>query len=139
MALFELATMEGGQAAANGTNVCIKDVPPPVTQVVLPLSSVASATDADMATVSTKVKVRKKPSFHKATIIAATSGDETADRGVVSGTVSDQMAFAVFSSKVQIEGLPAVYKGAVTLHNGASTNTSGTLTDVTQAVVRIAP
>jgi hypothetical protein len=70
--------------------------------------------------------------------LPSSEGDEEGvNGGVISGTNMDTIQFTQASSKVFAAGCPVVYLGCTTVNNAM--NVTGTLTEVTQKVVLVAP
>ena len=117
--MFPLATKGGGVCMAF-PDVC-KVPAPPAPPIPMPFPNTGQCANAMNA--SLVVMVENKPVLHKMSEIPASQGDEAGVAGgVVSGVNMQKVAFMTASTKVLIEGSPAVMWMGTTGHNGASAN-----------------
>ena len=96
---------------------------PPAPPIPTPFPNFAQCPMALAPTCSLKVKVMNQPALTLNSKILRTQGDEA---GVGGGSISqvfgDQAAYALGSTKVLIEGSPAVTVFKMTRQNGANAN-----------------
>ena len=117
--MFPLATKGGGMAFAF-PDVC-KVPAPPAPPVPVPFPNSGQCANAINA--SLLVKVEGKPVLHKMSSIPSSQGDEAGVAGgVVSGVNMQRIAFVQASTKVLVEGSPAVMWMNQSGHNGANAN-----------------
>ena len=128
------ATIEKGTLIAAG-DVCLTPqpgTPPPI----VPICYTNTGQTALGQPMSTKVMINGAFALTKASRINLTSGDEPgANGGVVSGTFIQAAEFIQASTKVMIEGKPAVFMGNPTTQNNR--NAVGSLLKPSQNKVMI--
>ncbi|WP_218243279.1 DUF4150 domain-containing protein [Comamonas fluminis] len=106
-------TIAGGQCMAM-PDVC--KVPTPVGTVPTPFPNIAMPPQATNTT--TKVLVAGSPAVTKASQIPMTNGDQAGSAGgVISGKIMGKAEFTQGSSKVNLQGKPAVRLSAPTKQN----------------------
>ncbi|MCC7541380.1 MAG: DUF4150 domain-containing protein [Deltaproteobacteria bacterium] len=135
---FAAVTREGGMCFAF-PDVCKVPAPPSPSGVPLPLPNLGQCSDADAGTCSQNTLVRNKPVLVSTSEITQSSGDEAGTLGgVVSSTHMSKVTFRTSSSKVTIEGTPAVMHLATTAHNGSNANApAGTHVSPSQSQVML--
>ncbi len=122
--MFPLSTKLGGMTIAM-PDVC-KTPAPPGPPVPMPYPCTVSLALANPATCALKVKVSGGPALSVRSVVTMTSGMEAGVAGgVVSGMIKGPARFTMGSSKVMIEGAPAVYLTCPMDANGANANTKG--------------
>lgn len=120
--MFPASTRMGGMCFAF-PDVCIVPVPPPVTQVPTPFPNVGQCVMALPFTCALVVKILNQPALHQMSVIPRSDGDQPGVRGgVTSGMIMGPVQYRTGSTRVKIEGLPAVTVLHPTGHNGVSAN-----------------
>ncbi|MCB1037049.1 MAG: DUF4150 domain-containing protein, partial [Acidobacteria bacterium] len=116
-------------------DVC-KTPAPPAPPIPLPYPNLAMMNQAIPPTCSLKVLVVNKPTVHKMTTIAMSSGDEPgAALGVKSSMIKGPAKFVTASKKVFVEGKPMVFLSCDTRQNGDNANTVGKVVAPSQSKV----
>lgn len=129
------ASSKGGGQCAAFPDVC--KTPSPGGPVPVPYPNIGMVTQASKT--STKVKIVGKPAVTKKSEMPRSSGDEAGTiGGVVSNVNMNKVTYKKGSSKVKIQGHPAVYHTATTGHNGMNANTVGAQVAPSQIMVRVA-
>ncbi|SMP48409.1 protein of unknown function [Desulfonatronum zhilinae] len=107
-------TKEKGQAFAM-PDVC--QTPTPAGPVPIPYPNTGMPQTGNPA--CTKVLINGMPALNKASKMQPTNGDQagTAGGGVVSGKIMGPAEFIMGSTKVKLQGNPAVFMGNPTKHN----------------------
>ena len=98
-------------------------VPTPAGPIPTPFPNLAQCPMALAPTCALKVKVLNQPVMTLNSKILRTQGDEAGVAGgVISSMFGDQAAYNLGSTKVMVEGSPAVTAFKLTRHNGANAN-----------------
>ena len=101
-----ISTKAGGMTQAF-PNVC--KVPSAPSPIPVPFPSIGMLAAADGSTCTKKVKILNMPACHIQTSVPKTMGDEAGTvGGVISGTFGAKCTRTQASSKVMLEGKPAV-------------------------------
>lgn len=131
------STKAGGQCFAM-PDVCLTPAPP-APPVPIPYPNTAMLVQA--VKFSTKVKMVNKEALTLKSEIPKSMGDEAGTNGgVVSGMNMQKVTYKKGSTKVKIEGQPAVSLTSMTGHNGMNANMpAGQQVAPSQAKVLIAP
>ncbi len=96
---------------------------PPAPPIPVPFPNIGQCPMALAPTCSLKVKILNQPVLTTNSKILRTNGDEAGVAGgVISQTFGDQAAYAMGSTKVQVEGSPVVMAFKMTRQNGANAN-----------------
>ena len=128
--MFPAASMAGGKAVGPG-DVCI-DI------FYLPISYENTGTLTIAVNTAPTVLIQMMPVVVLPSNLPSSEGDEEGvNEGVISGEHMEKIQFTQASSKVFAAGNPVVYLGCTTVQNDM--NVTGTLTEVTQQVVLVAP
>ena len=99
---------------------------PPAPPIPVPFPNIGQCPMALAPTCSMKVKIMNQPVLTMNSKILRTNGDEAGVAGgMISGMFGDQAAYAMGSTKVQVEGNPVVTFLKPTKQNGASANAFG--------------
>jgi hypothetical protein len=102
-------------------DVCKTPAPPSPSPVPVPYPNNGMANQA--VNTSTKVKIVSKEAITEKSEIPSSMGDEAGVAGgVVSGANMQKVQFKKGSSKVKIEGQPAIHLTSPTGHNGSNAN-----------------
>ncbi len=120
--MFPATTNAGGQCLGF-PDVC--KTPTPAGPIPIPYPNIAMANQAKGSTTSKKVKVCNKNMCTTKTEISMSSGDEagTAGGGVVSSKFKGPALYKKGSTKVKIEGAPAVHlTSMIGMNGGANAN-----------------
>ena len=113
------ASSKGGGVCMGTPDVC--KTPSPAGPVPIPYPNVGNLTQAQKT--CPKVKIDGKEAANLNTQMPQSQGDEAGTAGgVVSGTNMQTVTFKVGSTKVKIQGQPAVYLTSTTGHNGSNAN-----------------
>lgn len=123
--MFPVTTRMGGMCFAF-PDVC--NVPDPVTAspVPTPFPNTAQCPSALPFTCSLIVKVLNQPVLTQASVIPNSDGDQPGVYGgVTSAMIMGPVQYRTGSSRVKVEGLPAVTVLHPTGHNGVSANAPG--------------
>jgi hypothetical protein len=134
--MFPMSTKQGGNAVATGPDTC--KTPTPGGPVPTPYPNTTMLMQANPGTLSKKVKVLNQGVVTKATMIPTSTGDEagTAGGGIVSNMIKGPVSVAKGSTKVKVEGQPAVHQTCPTKHNGTSANVpAGSIVSPSQSKV----
>ena len=127
--MFGLSTKAAGQCDAT-PDTC--NTPSPTGPVPMVYPNMAMLNQANPSTLSTKVKIENQAACMKSTVITMTSGDEAGSAGgVVSGTFKGPAQFKKGSTKVTIEGEPAVFQTCTVGQNGTNGNAPAGVQTVT--------
>ncbi len=108
----------------------------------IPYPNLADNRQGDPYTAALSVRIQNMPMFTAKTEIIMSSGDEPgALGGVASRKIKGQAKYITGSTRVLVEGSPAVYQGANTGQNGApNLNTaSGAQVKPSQHLVMVSP
>lgn len=117
--MFPASTKGGGQAMAF-PDVC-KTPAPPAPFVPVPYPNIGMVNQASKT--STKVKIKGKAAATTKTEMSRSQGDEAGTLGgMISAVNMNKIAYKKGSSKVKIQGKPAVYLTSMTAHNGMNAN-----------------
>ncbi len=120
-AIFPASTTGGGQCVAMAPDTCITPQPPPVGSAPIPYPNTSMVNQANNA--STKVQFVSKEAVTLKSKMSQSMGDEAGtNKGVMSGMNMGEVAFKKGSSKVKIEGQPAIHLTSPTGHNGSNAN-----------------
>lgn len=114
------ATTNGGGQCFGFPDVC--KTPTPGGPVPIPYPNIAMCTQAKGSSCSSKVKIAGKKACTTKTEISMSSGDEagTAGGGVVSNKFKGPARYKKGSSKVSVEGAPAVHLTSLVGLNGGN-------------------
>ena len=108
------ATIEKGQVMAM-PDVCLTPAPP-APPVPVPYPNIGMTQMSNPTT--KKILINGAPALTKASKIQPTNGDQAGvNQGVVSGKIMGPAEFIMGSTKVKIEGNPAVFMGNPTKQN----------------------
>lgn len=108
------ATIEKGQVMAM-PDVCLTPAPP-APPVPVPYPNIGMAQMGNPTT--KKILINGAPALTKASKIQPTNGDQAGgNQGVVSGKIMGPAEFIMGSTKVKLEGNPAVFMGNPTKQN----------------------
>ena len=108
------ATIEKGQVMAM-PDVCLTPAPP-APPVPVPYPNIGMTQMSNPTT--KKILINGAPALTKASKIQPTNGDQAgANQGVVSGKIMGPAEFIMGSTKVKLEGNPAVFMGNPTKQN----------------------
>lgn len=134
---FAMTNQSGTLMSTGPTDVCITPAAP--SPIPTPYPNIAMMNQADSGTLSSKVKIAGSKAATVKTEVKRTSGDEAGvNGGTISGKNMGPAGFSKGSSKVKIEGNPAVRMGDPTKHNGLPNfNTVGIATAPSQSKVDI--
>jgi len=114
------ACTKGGGQAMGFPDVC-KVPAPPAPFIPTPFPNIGMLNQGSKF--STKVKIKGKAAGTTKTEMSRSQGDEAGTLGgMVSAVNMNKIAFKKGSSKVKIQGKPAVYLTAMTAHNGSNAN-----------------
>ena len=128
------ATKEAGLMAMPGPLDVCKVPAPPGSPIPMPFPNMASPPTA--SPVSEKVFFNGMAALTKKSVIPMTDGDQAGTAGgVQSGKIMGPGKFTTGSTKVEIDGNPAIHLGATTTQNDG--NGVGAYTTPSQAVVVI--
>jgi len=117
-AVMPASTKGGGQCFAM-PNVCLTPAAP--SPIPIPYPSIGMPNGAKKT--SSKVKIVNKETVTKKSEISRSSGDEAGtNKGVMSGTNMDKVAWKMGTSKVKIEGNEIIRLTSMTGQNGTSAN-----------------
>lgn len=118
------STKQGG--VCQGAPDLCKTPAPPGSPIPMPYPNIAMCNQAKGNTCSKKVKICNKPALTKKTVIAQSTGDEAGSAGgVISGKIKGPAKYMTASTRVKIEGQPAVKSGCSLTQNGNNPNVYG--------------
>ncbi len=119
VAIFPASSKGGGQCFAF-PDVCLTPAPP-APPIPVPYPNFGMVNQAKKT--STKVKFCGKEAVTMKSEISRSSGDEAGvNKGVMSGTNMDKVAWKMGSSKVKAEGQKVIHLTSMTGQNGMSAN-----------------
>lgn len=136
-AIFPASTKGGGTCFAM-PDVCLTPAPP-APPVPVPYPNTGMVNQAKKT--SKKVKFAGKEVVTKKSEISRSMGDEAGvNKGVMSGMNMGKVQYKKGSSKVKIEGQPAVHLTSMTGHNGTNANMpAGAQVSPSQTKVIVSP
>jgi hypothetical protein len=128
------STITSGQCTSGPPDVCNT----PSSSGTTPVSYTNTSQLSNCTNTSSKVFFDNGQVVHLNSSMSSSSGDEAGSSGgTVSGVNMSKVAYSQGSSKVTIEGNACIYNTCATLHNGSSSNTTGTQTSASQQKVQV--
>ncbi|MBN2688565.1 MAG: DUF4150 domain-containing protein [Deltaproteobacteria bacterium] len=128
-------TLQGGMCFAF-PDVC--NTPSPAGPIPIPYPNICQGATADSSTVAQKVYIDGMQACTIKTKTPMSNGDEAGvSGGIVSGKNMDEGQFTQGSTKVYVEGSPAVRLTSPTKQNGSSSNAVGAAIAPSQVKVMI--